>query len=185
MNSSKEETGTSGRSLYHTVLVLFFFSGLCALTYQMIWVKMTGVVFGVAPFAISTVLSAFMAGLTLGSLFFGRAADRSKNPLRLFGLMEMGIGGYALIFPFLLSKVVNSYAYVYLHFHTSFYTFSLSRFLMVFSLLLIPTFLMGGTLPVLSKSFIRDLRILGRRVGTLYSVNNLGAATGCFLTGFF
>ena len=185
MNSSKEEIGTSGRSLYHTVLVLFFFSGLCALTYQVIWVKMAGVVFGVAPFAISTVLSAFMAGLTLGSLFFGRAADRSKNPLRLFGLMEMGIGGFALIFPFLLSKVVNSYAYVYLHFHTSFYTFSLSRFLMVFSLLLIPTFLMGGTLPVLSKSFIRDLRILGRRVGTLYSVNNLGAATGCFLTGFF
>ena len=182
---SKAGSNPSVSRLYAIILVLFFFSGISALAYQVIWVKIVGLVFGVAPFAVSTVLSSFMAGLTLGSLYFGRAVDRSRNPLKLFGLMEMGIGVFALLFPFLLSRIIHSYAYLYLHFHTSFYFFSLLRFLMIFSLLLVPTFLMGGTLPVLSKFSIWNLKVLGRRVGSLYSVNNFGAAAGCFLTGFF
>ena len=183
MNGKTEDNSSNSR--YYTILVLFFFSGACALTYQVIWVKMAAQVFGVAPFAVSTVLSSFMAGLTVGSLWMGRAVDRLNNPLKLFGFMEAGIGGFALLFPLLLSKIVHSDVYLYLHLHTNLYLFSLMRFLIIFSLLLIPTFLMGGTLPVLSKFSIRSLKDLGRGVGSLYSVNNLGAAAGCFITGFF
>jgi len=172
-------------SLYGIILILFFFSGVSALTYQIIWVKTLGLVFGVATFAVSAVLSSFMAGLTLGSLCFGRVVDKHRAPLKIFAFLELGIGVFALLFPFLLSKITHSYIYTYWHFHTSFYLFSLLRFLMIFSLLLVPTFLMGGTLPVLSKLCVRNLKILGQKVGTLYSVNNLGAAFGCFLTGFF
>ncbi|UCF94440.1 MAG: fused MFS/spermidine synthase [Desulfobacterales bacterium] len=171
--------------IYGIILGLFFLSGISALTYQVIWVKMATLVFGVAPFAVSTVLSSFMAGLTIGSLCFGRIADRTVRLLAVFGFIQIGIGAFALIFPTLLLKLTHSYAYLYLHFHTEFYLFSLLRFFIVFLLLLIPTFLMGGTLPVLSKYLIGDLRILERRIGVLYSVNNLGAAAGCFVTGLF
>ena len=180
----KTEISTSGKGFYNTILILFFFSGVSALAYQVIWVKMSGLVFGVAPFAVSTVLSSFMAGLTLGSLYLGRVADKSRNPFKLFGFIEIGIGVFAFLFPFLLSKLMHSYLYLYLHFHANFYLFSLLRFVIIFAFLLVPTFLMGGTLPVLSRVSILDIKMLGRRIGTLYTVNNLGAAVGAFVTGF-
>src|SRR5690606_4735385 len=66
----------------------------------------------------------------------------------------------------------------------SFYFFSLLRFVLIGGLLLIPTTLMGATLPVLSRAVVRDLQSLGHRVGGLYAMNTLGAVLGAFLSGF-
>ena len=81
------------------LLVLFFVSGACSLVYQLIWARMLVVVFGVGTWAVSTVLAAFMAGLALGSFGFGRLADRRGDPLRIYGLLELGIAAAALLVP--------------------------------------------------------------------------------------
>ncbi len=166
------------------LFILFFFSGASALIYQVIWVRMFGLVFGITVFAASTVLSAFMAGLALGSLYFGRYADRHKNPVKLFACLQISIGVFALLFPFILSGLTELYLLLHRYLYASFYLFSLVRFLLAFLLLLIPTTLMGGTLPVLSKFFVKKLKELGWNIGSLYSVNNLGAVIGCLLAGF-
>ncbi|NIA29094.1 MAG: tetratricopeptide repeat protein, partial [Actinobacteria bacterium] len=167
------------------LFLLFFFSGVSALIYQVIWARMFSLVFGVTTFAVSTVLSAFMAGLSLGSLYFGRKVDKHKNPLRLFAFLEIAIGLYALAFPFLLSQLTHVYIAVYQQLHPGLYIFSIIRFFLAFPLLFIPTALMGGTLPVLSKYFVRELKELGWNIGSLYSVNNLGAVIGSLIAGFF
>ncbi|MDD5454752.1 MAG: fused MFS/spermidine synthase [Candidatus Ratteibacteria bacterium] len=177
--------GISHKNMHSVFLLLFFFSGASALIYQVIWARMLGLLFGLTVFAVSTVLSAFMAGLAFGSLYFGRLSDRQKNPLKLFAYLEISIGIFALLFPFLLSGLTELYIVIHKHLHTSFYLFGFIRFLLAFLLLLIPTTLMGGTLPVLSTFFVKKLKELGWNIGSLYSVNNFGAVAGCLLAGFF
>ncbi len=172
--------------IFHpALLMLFFFSGFSALVYQIVWMRMFSLVFGVTTLAVSTVLTAFMAGLALGSYLAGRFVDRSKNPLRFFAYLEFGIGLFALFFPLLLSGLSYIFILIHQYFYGSFYLFSIIRFLLAFLLLLIPTMLMGGTLPVLSKSFVRGLKGLGMDMGHLYSVNNWGSVLGILVAGFF
>src|SRR5712671_563863 len=79
--------------------VIFFLSGATGLVYEVIWVRLTGLVFGNTSHAISIVLGAFMAGLALGSWKLGRRADRTANPLRMYGMLEIGIGVSAALVP--------------------------------------------------------------------------------------
>jgi spermidine synthase len=172
------------RLINTTLLLVFFLSGACALIYQVIWIKMLGQVFGLTIFAISTVLTAFMAGLALGSYYFGRLIDRVRDHLLVFLLIQLGIGIYALLFPSLLDLCESIYIALTRAAGLNLYISSLLRFVVSFSLLLIPTTLMGGTLPVLSKYYVRNLGRLGNNMGLLYGVNNLGALLGCFLSSF-
>ncbi|TAK07023.1 MAG: tetratricopeptide repeat protein [Candidatus Manganitrophaceae bacterium] len=165
------------------VSILFFFSGVTALIYQMVWMRELVLVFGASMFAISTLLTAFMGGLALGSDFFGRRADRYSNPLRVYGLLELGIGGYAFLVPFLLSSLIPIYQFLHGLFHFSFYVFSLVRFVMAVLVLLLPTALMGGTLPVLARLYKNHAEI-GKGVGLLYAFNTLGAVIGVLGAGF-
>jgi len=166
------------------LLFLFFLSGFSALIYQVVWTRMLGVVFGVTSFAVATVLSAFMAGLALGSLYGGRFINERKDPLRVFAFLQICIGVFALLFPLLLSGLTVLYVLIYRQWPTSFYVFSLLRFALAFSVLLVPSTLMGATLPVLAKFFVRKLKKLGSDVGALYSVNNWGAVLGSLAAGF-
>ena len=93
------------RNFYRGILYLvLFLSGASALIYQVIWIRKFGLVFGVHVFSMTTVLTAFMAGLALGALYFGKLADRTRNPVRLFLFLEFGIGAFALLFPFTFEK---------------------------------------------------------------------------------
>ena len=165
------------------LLVLFFFSGVSSLVYQVVWARMLTVVFGTTLLATSTVLSAFMAGLALGSWVLGRYIDRCKHPLRIFAALEAGIGLFALFFPTISANLGNAYGAL-VGLQGNFYLFSLARFGLCFALLLIPTALMGGTLPVMAKFAVRRLGRLGGRVGQLYAVNTLGAVVGVLAATF-
>jgi len=77
------------------IVCLFFLSGVAALVYQVVWHRMLVHVFGATNLAVTTVLSAFMAGLALGSLLGGRWVDRHGRPLRLFAWLQFGIGIFA------------------------------------------------------------------------------------------
>src|SRR6516164_9767687 len=96
----------SKRSVFY---VIFFLSGATGLVYEVIWVRLTGLVFGNTSHAISTVLGAFMAGLALGSWKLGQRADRTLNPLRLYGLLEIGIGISAALVPLVFRALDSVY----------------------------------------------------------------------------
>jgi spermidine synthase len=166
-------------------MILFFLSGFCGLIYQIIWIRILTLIFGITTFAVSTVVAAFMAGLSLGSFYFGRLVDKIRNPLKLFAILELGIGLFALLSPLIFSGIDQLYILIYKTFTLKSFISSIIRFILAFCVILIPTSLMGGTLPVLIKFFVKDRRISGRISGYLYSINTLGAVVGTFLTGFF
>ncbi len=142
-------------------------------------------IFGNTTHAIATVLSAFMAGLALGSYTFGRLVDAGKNALLAYGLLEGGVGIYGLLVPTLFAITQQAYTRLYGLAESSFAVFSVVLFLLCFTVIVIPTALMGATLPVLSRFCVTRFATLGRRVGDLYAINTLGAVVGCALTGFF
>src|SRR5437870_874010 len=92
---------TRAATLRKAVIVLFFASGFSGLVYQVAWVRLLTPVFGVTAYAISTVIASFMGGLALGSFVAGRVIDRRRDPLRIYALLEAGIGVYALLTPLL------------------------------------------------------------------------------------
>jgi spermidine synthase len=167
-----------------SVLLLFFFSGGSALVYEVVWGRMLTLVFGGTAFAISTVLAAFMGGLALGSYLFGRLIDRRGHPLFVYGLLEAGIGVWALLLPRLLGLLDSAYASLYSGLNPSFYTLSLIRFLLTFVVILVPTTMMGGTLPVLMRLLTSTGALVGRTSAFLYFANTAGAVAGSFLAGF-
>ncbi len=145
---------------------------------------MLTLVIGNTVFSITTVLTAFMGGLALGSFLAGRLIDKIKDPLRTYGVLEGGIGAYALLLPFLIAGTEPLFRFIYQTIDPSFYAFSLIRFFVCGIILLIPTTLMGATLPVLSKYFVERQTNLGWNVGMLYGVNTFGAVLGSFAAGF-
>src|SRR5437867_2364667 len=161
--------------------VIFFLSGATGLVYEVIWVRLTGLVFGNTSHAIATVLGAFMAGLALGSWKLGQKADRIRNPLRMYGLLEIGIGISAALVPLIFRGFDSVYWAVAPSLSSIPGGGGFVRFGTSFVVLITPTFLMGGTLPVLTRFFTERLDEVERKVGVLYALNTFGAAAGSLL----
>lgn len=172
------------RSTILLIGVCFVFSGATGLIYEVLWMRMLGLVFGATTLAVSTVLAAFMGGLALGSALAGRLAHRIRKPLSVYGWMEIGIAIYALLVPFLFRWVDNLYALIWQQFQPGFFTFSLWRFALSCLMLLVPTTLMGATLPVLSAALLRSLGQGSTAVTRLYACNLAGAIVGTLAAGF-
>ncbi|MBI3583853.1 MAG: fused MFS/spermidine synthase [Nitrospinae bacterium] len=182
------------------ILFLFFASGISGLIYEIVWTRIFTLLFGNTTYAISTVLTAFMAGLAAGSFIFGRIADKIQNsdsairnpqfailiksPLMLYATLELCIGISALLVPPSLSILDSFYISILGDSLPSAFYSNTVRFLISFFILFIPTTLMGGTLPVLSRFFIHKIEELGWNVAIIYAVNTLGAVIGCFMTGY-
>jgi spermidine synthase len=167
------------------LLVLFFCSGACGLIYQVLWLRLLALVFGVTVYAASTVLAAFMTGLALGSVLAGRLLTRVRRPLLVFGIAEILIGVSALATPLALDAASALYQRLYHVSPGSLAVLTGARLLTGFVVLLVPTMLMGLTLPVLSASALVRGSRFGARVSALYAVNTAGAVTGAVLTGFY
>jgi spermidine synthase len=165
--------------------VCFVLSGATGLIYEVLWARMLGLVFGATTFAISAVLAAFMGGLALGSAWAGKLAARIKRPLRAYGFMEIGIAVYAVGVPLLFRLIDYFYAFIWEQFRPGFYAFSLWRFALSCLVLLVPTTLMGATLPILSAALLRSPNHQATAVTRLYTCNLLGAIFGTIAAGFF
>ncbi len=172
----------------------FFLSGASSLVFQMIWSRSLHHVFGSSSVAISSVVSVFMAGLALGAFLFGRIADRMARPLRAYAFAELGVAAFGLLVPVLLDAegplaAFNSALRARFdpaHGEAS-VAFMLARFAVILPVLLLPTTLMGGTLPLLARHFVLDSEDdahASARVGALYATNTAGAVLGVFLAGF-
>ncbi|GMN11098.1 fused MFS/spermidine synthase [Croceitalea sp. MTPC9] len=164
---------------------LFFLSGTAGLIFQVVWMYRLGLVFGNAAYATAATLSVFFLGLAIGGRFFGNVGARLKRPFRVYGLMELGIALTALLIIPSLDLYEMYYAEVVSFLGGSKSALLLAKFFFGALLLLPPTFLMGGTFPILAQYIGKDRRYLERRGTILYAVNTLGAALGAFFTGFY
>jgi spermidine synthase len=161
------------------ISLCFVLSGATGLIYEVLWARMLGLVFGATTLAISTVLAAFMGGLALGSALAARFASRIEKPIGTYGLMEIGIAVYALLVPLLFRWIDQVYVAVWQHFQPGFFAFSLWRFALSSLVLLVPTTLMGATLPVLAAAGDKT-----NSVARLYAFNLAGAIIGTLAAGF-
>jgi spermidine synthase len=173
----------SSRLLSGPLLGLFFVSGISGLMYEVVWVRMLTRVLGSTSYATSTVLAVFMAGLGLGCLLAGRVADRMKNPLKCYAVLELAIGVSALISMMLPNQLLPLYRSIYLAADGSRAALTLGQVAIAMLLLLLPTTLMGATLPTLCAYGARRVKSFGHCVGTLYAVNTLGAFIGVLAAG--
>ncbi len=165
--------------------MLFLCSGISALIYQVLWLRLLGLIFGVTTYAASTVWASFMAGLALGSFGAGRIADRVRRPLMWFGACELLIGATALATPKGLELLQQAYVRIYPSLPPSLTVMTLARFAIAFAMLLFPTALMGATLPlVIKSSVVRSARI-GERMALLYGMNTTGAIVGALAAGLY
>jgi spermidine synthase len=162
-----------------------FISGASALVYQLIWVRLLGLVFGVSSFAVATVVAVFLLGLGLGSYIFGGWSERTRDPLRIYMYVELGIATTSLIAYIVIATLpIYRYLYEYAYNNLGFYGLSLARLLLSMIVLLPPVLLIGGTMPLLAKYFLRDPANLGSSFSKIYYLNTLGACAGALLTGF-
>src|SRR5262245_39605301 len=162
-------------------------SGLCALVYEVVWMRLFTPVFGLSVHASTAVLCAFMAGLGLGSALAPRIlAGWRRSPWLLYAGLELGIGLGALALPWAIAPITQAYVAA-AGLDAAGVLTGLVRFSLSLAVMVIPTFFMGLTLPALAEACRLDLgEVPGRaeRIGLLYGLNTLGGATGCLLVGF-
>jgi predicted membrane-bound spermidine synthase len=140
------------RKSSHALLLIslcFTLSGAAGLIYEVLWMRMLGWVFGATTIAVSVVLAAFMGGLALGSAVGGKVAGRMARPLRTYAWIEIMIGLYALAVPIAFRALDRLDAALWQQIHPGTFSFALLRFVLAAIVLLIPTALMGATLPVI------------------------------------
>ena len=174
----------------------FFLSGFAGLVYEVAWIRRASLVFGSTTWALSTVLAVFFGGLALGSWLFGRWGQRARRPIRIYAMLELGLALLALLSLWAFGLVDGLYGVVYrgavtvaadstgLHWLTAGWKLTVVRVLLVALVLLPPTFLMGGTLPLFCRQFVLDGGRIIRNLGFLYGINTLGAVLGTLMAGF-
>ena len=160
---------------FHLLAAPFFLSGLAALTYQVAWQRLLFATFGVDIESITIIVATFMLGLGIGALFGGQLADRYPTCIiYFFAAAEAMIGLFGFASPHLITAVGN------VTIHSSLPIIALANFL----LLLLPTTLMGATLPMLVAFLVKGYGNVGVSIGNLYFINTLGAALGAFTVGY-
>jgi spermidine synthase len=165
------------------IWICFFLSGAAGLIYQVAWGKALGLIFGHTAYAIATVLAVFMGGLAAGSAFFGRWSKSRTEPIALYSRIEFLAGAMGALSLAGLAGVRFLYVAAYPHISSAPELLAL-KFLGAAVILFLPTFLMGGTLPVLVYGVTRNRAELAARASQLYWVNTLGAFVGTLVAGF-
>ncbi|MCX8056862.1 MAG: fused MFS/spermidine synthase [Ignavibacteria bacterium] len=174
------------KNLQSTVYLFFLLSGMTGLIFQITWFKYLSLFLGNTTYAQIIVLATFLGGLALGNYFIGKVADRVISQLKIYGFIELIIGIYCIIFPASISFFENLF-YVLINedllINQSF-LFLLIKFFISALILLIPTILMGGTLPLLTKFFTDKIENVRKENASLYFINSFGAVVGIYFAGF-
>ena len=170
------------------LLACFFLSGFAALIYQTAWTRQLAFVFGTSELAVATVLAAYMGGLAVGAAAAARVVGAVRRPLLVYGLLELGIALSALAVPAAIDGATSLYVGIFGGSPNLPDARGLARAFFYlgssFSILLIPTALMGATLPLLVRQTVRRESEIGSHVGRLYATNTAGAVAGAVATGF-
>jgi len=153
--------------------VLFLASGAAGLIYQVVWTQELVLIFGDTTLAIVTTVTAFLAGLGIGSLVGAAVGARLRRPLAVYGLLEVAVGCLALLMPLAFGVIATVFRTAYLSLPPT--EVALIRFGLAFVALAPVTMLMGMSLPVLTRHLVREDPEVGERIARLYGLNTLGA----------
>lgn len=177
----------SKKTIFILACILFVLSGVAALIYQVTWFKHLSYFMGNSSYAQAVVLATFMGGLAVGSWWWGKKSDETKNPLKIFAWLEISIGIYCLFYMPIFEQI--KYLFVQTVVNNNLETVSTEVFFLKIiasvSAILLPTILMGGTLPVLVKYLSGKIEEVGRNVSILYFINSFGAIIGSMAAGFY
>ncbi|MGQ9533959.1 MAG: fused MFS/spermidine synthase [bacterium] len=166
-------------------LLLLFFSGFSSLIYEVVWTKLLALTFGSTTIASTIVIMVFMLGLGIGGLYFGKKVDMIKKKVLLFSLLQFGTGFFSFALLMILPHLPFLYRAIFNTIHINPSNLIAVIFIFAFVVMFIPTFLMGGTLPVIVRMYVHKPDSLGKGVGILYGINILGGVLGAILAGFF
>ena len=178
---------SSSRKLQTAELIALFcfvLSGFAALVYEISWIRKASLVVGATSYAVSTVLGVFFGGLAIGSYLFGKRTRQQRTPIRLYGKLEIGVGILCIVSVFTLPLVESLYSSLYDSIQGGLFVTLLIRAALVSICLLPPTILMGATLPLFCRQFIRHKNGVLNSISWLYGLNTLGAAVGAAVCGF-
>src|SRR5438105_5387690 len=185
---TRDGRGTVGRmgraGRLGAIYGLFLVSGAAGLIYEVVWARLLKEVFGVTAYAVATVLAAYLGGLALGAWLLGSRVDRQTHPLRFYGFLELGIAATALFGALLLRFLEPLHDAAAIRLSPGSPMLLLIRVLLASLVVLPPTFLMGGTLPAVTRAVVADLRNVGRDLSLLYALNTGGAVAGTLVAGF-
>lgn len=157
--------------------LLLVVSGAAALIYQVLWIKQLTLIVGVDVYAVTTGVSAFFAGLALGGLLIGRWADRVARPLRLYAVLEIGVAVVGVVMTIALAHTASLFA-------TLEQQSSMLAWTLVFLMVGVGPFLMGGTLPAMVRSLQLAADHIGTGGGSMYAANTAGAIIGVLVCSF-
>ncbi|SVD00912.1 uncharacterized protein METZ01_LOCUS353766, partial [marine metagenome] len=158
---------------------------MSGLIYQIAWVRQASLTFGVSVYAYSTVLGAYMIGLALGSYVMGRRIDANARPLRTYAILEVGIALLAVISTYLLTSLNGLYAAFSHAVESGLGSLTMLRLTLSIVVLTPATFMIGATLPIMSRVYATQSGQVGRDVGRLYLFNTIGGALGCLFAGIY
>jgi spermidine synthase len=162
------------------ILLLFVGSGCSALIYEVVWFQLLELVVGATAVSLGVLLAAFMGGLCAGSIFYPRLVPPDRHPLRVYAILELGIGALGLLILFGLPVLGNLYAANASHGFLS----MLLRALLAMICLLPPTVLMGATLPAVAR-LVESTPAGVSWLGVFYGGNIAGAVIGSLFAGFY
>ncbi len=161
------------------LLWAFAISGFTALVYEVVWTRPLQLIFGSTIYAFSTILTTFFIGFALGAFIIRNYADKTENPLKIFALLQLGIGLYGLIILWLF-KILTP---LYLSISASGLQFA--QFFLLFLVIITPATLFGMTWPVVNRAYTHTKKEKwGKDVGMLYSMNSFGSFLGPIAAGF-
>jgi len=156
---------------------LLFISGVAALVYQVLWVRQLSLVVGIEVYSITIAVSAFFAGLAVGSAVFGRVVDRVKSAMRLYAALEVAVALCAVATTLLLPHTAIPFVWMQEH-------AGVLAWVLPFVLVGAPAFLMGGTLPVAVRGLHAGGAGTAREGGSLYAANTAGGIVGALAASF-
>src|SRR5207249_6308106 len=172
------------RTVLRVLPVLFWLSGASALIFETVFTRLLTYTFGNTAYATSTVLASFLGGLALGAVFLGKWLDRRPASLRTYAVLELLIGRLCLFIPSLFGLLTKLYVVLYHRFQLGPSELTLTRFALAVSLILIPTFLMGGTLPAIARYLAAQRSDFQTQLDRFYAWNTLGGALGVLLSTY-
>lgn len=167
------------------ILIVFGISGMTALIYEITWIRPLSLIFGTTLYSVTTIVASFILGLGIGSWVAGKYSDRLKNTLSYFGITQIAIGVYGILLLWVFPHLPDFYTSIYHVTYPNYELFLPLQVLFSILLLIVPTTLMGSTLPLLLKIYSKDVRTIGNNVGKLDGSNSFGAMIGVICAGFF
>lgn len=187
MNERLDGQSNQGISFW-LVVACFLLSGFAALVYETVWLRQFAILLGTSEQALAIVLSSYMGGLSIGAVLASRFVDRVRRPLLVYGILELGIAVTALAIPIGLHFVEQAQRYFFGGLaeppEAGGWAQGIFTFVSVATMIVIPTALMGATLPLLARYTVRSDAEVGTKIGLLYAINTFGAVLGTLAAAF-